>query len=825
MGALGLSGSVFNVAGSYSVGTTEFFGPPGQLIPATVPYQDIRIFTSAVTAAPLNISGELRLAIALGTPSLTLGASFTAATDIRVNGGDLNLNGNSLTTPGSLTVQGAGTITMTNPLDQLAVGTTALFDGGDETGKLTAGTLTVGGDFTQQHTTSLASFVAGSGHTTVLNGSALQTVAFADTTVSGFGNLTLSGAGGATVSGLPLVNGNLSVQSGTVTAADQSITGSGFYVVGNISSAAGTNLTLGRLYAGGALGIGGSYAVTLTGFIVGSTTIPLTLPYQNIDIDGGGVSTTGALNLSGSLKLTRGRVLTNAILVLGGHVNVGNSVVVDAPNTLIDFNGQAMHVAGNFTLQNGAQVNLINGNDSLIVVGNALFDGGDETGKMGALANLVVGGNLTQANSSSHTSFVADPNFITTLNGTTPQTLTFADSNASALGSLEIANPTTVTVASLVAVAGNLDITVGGASLIASDPTLNGTGFNVFGNVITPNPSTLTLGRLYVAGTLSVPPLSYTVASTIFTGTGQTAPATLGYQSFFVSGTVTMGPGNLNIGTQMIVSSGSLTLSGPTTVNGPVGISGGTLKLNGQGFGVFGQFQTTGSGTVTMTNAADSLDVIGPASFDGGSEAGLLTAGTLYLRDNFTQLGDQSPQSYQSTGTHATRFVGTNQAISFQNPGAANSEFNDVWFTAATGPITFASDVFVQGTVQWGGFKTYSGNGHLLTLSSLNIGNGALFDNLRLDVESGGPMTTTAVQFQNYASTVDVLTVNGPGTSATNNISAQFLSPITTGHYVVANKNGGLANLTLNIFAQGTPSIAVGQAGSVGLNGATVVWQ
>ncbi len=586
-----LGGSGFNVAGTYSVNLTSFVGGPSQVVPSTLPLVNVAIPTAITTSSVLNITGFLRIvsvqasaSFVWNTPRLTLGADLNVNGDLEVREGQLILNGQVLTADGNFSTSGSGVLRMDTPLAQLNVALNATFDGGDETDLLTTGILRVAGNFTQASTNSAHSFLAGSPHVTIFNGSTPQTITFADTLQSGFGDLTINSAGGITVASLPLVNGALSVQSGTVTGADLSNTGSGFFVTGNVVTSAGTLLNLGRLYTADTLSIGGTYNVRLTGFAGNNNQpIPVGLAYQDLDLAGAGAFTQGAINVSGRMRMTSGRNFVNSGLFLAGRLTIAGDLIIDQPNTELVNNGQTVSIGGNLTVQNGGLIHMGNANDSVLVAGAALFDGGDE---------------------STH-----------------------------------------------------------------------------------------------------------------------------------------------------------------------------------------------------------------------------LTGGQMVFAGAFTQKATSSVLSFQATGTHQSIFTGTGQNISFDTPGAGNSQFQDLSFAQATGPVSFNSDVTVAGTVQWGGQKTFSGSGHKLTLSSFNVGNGAIFDNLLVDVESGGPMSAIAVQFQNYPATADVFTVNGLGTGAANNLGMQWLSPITTGHYVVANRTGALAGLTLNISSGGSPGVNNGPAGTATTGGAIVNWQ
>lgn len=170
---------------------------------------------------------------------------------------------------------------------------------------------------------------------------------------------------------------------------------------------------------------------------------------------------------------------------------------------------------------------------------------------------------------------------------------------------------------------------------------------------------------------------------------------------------------------------------------------GGTARLilNGSGGGnnVYGSFATTGSGTLQMTNANDVLALAGDATFAGGSETGLLTAGEIYLNGgNFTQAG--SPTAFAASGTHKVQIgSGRRQTVTFANPTTSFFQDLDVfnWYTE----MALASDVTVKGTLWVNaapvGAIFSSANGNLLTVAGLNIASAASFTNVRLRYVDG----------------------------------------------------------------------------------------
>lgn len=168
-GPAGLAvGGVLSVAGSYSVGTTQFIGSDGQVVPV-LSYQNvvINVDGTAVLAGATTLTGNLEVLSPLG-----------GSANLDLNGKTLHVMGNFRTgaDPG---VNGPtrGTITMDASNDLLDIDGNANFDGGNTVGKLTAGEIRLAGNFgiicgnnSEFH---------GSGtHLVVLDGTAAQTVNF-----------------------------------------------------------------------------------------------------------------------------------------------------------------------------------------------------------------------------------------------------------------------------------------------------------------------------------------------------------------------------------------------------------------------------------------------------------------------------------------------------------------------------------------------------------------------------------------------------------------------------------------------------------------------
>ena len=111
--------------------------------------------------------------------AVTVTGPTTATGNVTVTGAGaaLDLNGQQMVVQsGAFATQGGGVLNMVNAVDSLGVNGNATFGGGDETGRLTAGRMSVTGNFTQSSGTT--TFVGTGSHTLFLNGSGPQALSF-----------------------------------------------------------------------------------------------------------------------------------------------------------------------------------------------------------------------------------------------------------------------------------------------------------------------------------------------------------------------------------------------------------------------------------------------------------------------------------------------------------------------------------------------------------------------------------------------------------------------------------------------------------------------
>ncbi|MBI4500932.1 MAG: hypothetical protein HY700_07200, partial [Gemmatimonadetes bacterium] len=176
---------------------------------------------------------NLEVTTAGGAPSVTWSVD-QHVTGNAVISGDATLSVGSFTISGDLQTVGNGTIDMGASSPTLTVLGNATFAGGDETGKLTSGTLRLSGNFTQS-TSSLA-FAGGSGFTVELHGTAGQAISFADPgyTASRFGALLDS-----TIGGDLTLNSDVYVLGSVATPGDgiaRTIKGNGYKLLARAAS-------------------------------------------------------------------------------------------------------------------------------------------------------------------------------------------------------------------------------------------------------------------------------------------------------------------------------------------------------------------------------------------------------------------------------------------------------------------------------------------------------------------------------------------------------------------------------------------------------------
>ncbi|MDH4132759.1 MAG: hypothetical protein OEV95_13240, partial [Gemmatimonadota bacterium] len=216
--------------------------------------------------------------------------------------------------------------------------------------------------------------------------------------------------------------------------------------------------------------------------------------------------------------------------------------------------------------------------------------------------------------------------------------------------------------------------------------------------------------------------------------------------------------------------SGSYTLTGRTVV-GNLSVTGatGSLTVGGQTLAITGNLSTTGSGVITMTNVLDSVIVTGNATFGGGSESGLLTAGVLSVGGSFSQLAGGSAARFEASGTHRTVLTGASTTVNIQTSGntPGTSHFQELTW-AGGGTMNLGTLTYVLGQMTVNAAGTISG---VTFTQSLHVGNlantGVLtFLNAQPWIETNAPVPVALSNLTFTVSGVNALYIRHPGLPA-----------------------------------------------------------
>lgn len=575
-----------------------------------------------------------------------------------------------------------------------------------------------------------------------------------------------------------------------------------------------------------------------SGALVSLDTVTLTVLGSLTDAGGFlDPNASSAISLAGSGTLT-GNASANALLVPGSYALTGDvqgtNVQVNGSLTL---GGHALVASGSFVTAGAGVVIMTNAADTLYSQGAMAFGGGAEGGKLLA-GTVVVQGAFSVA---SVGGFVAGTGLTTVFDGTAVQTVSVVDSvSSSTFGNIDFNNPTAVALLSLVSVAG--DVTLESKAIVASaDTTFTGQGLAVNGNLTTIGGSFLHVGRIYAHGALTLAPATWATTAVIFTGSGQTVPTGVTFPFFYVGGgSVTLGAGPYNITNQVAVQGGSLTLGANFTFSGNTFVQfGGTLVLNGHTYSGAGDFTTSNSGLLKMTNALDTLVVGGNAFFEGGNESGLLTAGGIFFQKNFTEASGD-PQAFAPSASHVDEFQsgGGAQIITFAHPGATGaSHFQGLAISNGQGTLQIASDVYLLGGYAYlaGSPKIVHGGGQVVHYANLTI-TGVTFDNVAIayDAALGGNnlIALDSLTFENYNinSPTPLISITSPGNSLGGPFTFGAMSFLTSiganagsGSYLSVTNTGAAGALIINITSNLAPTEGTGHTVTAG--SPTVTWQ
>lgn len=309
-------------------------------------------------------------------------------------------------------------------------------------------------------------------------------------------------------------------------------------------------------------------------------------------------------------------IVAGQYLINAGH---DAGLIVDG---VLGVEGAGAAVNGSLRTRGNGYLTMTDAGDSLVVTGELRFEGSAEAGQMTAGALEALGDVYLGASAA----LVADSGHVLRFTDGGGHSLTVVDATTR-LGSVLLTNNTGVTI-------------TGDSVRVAGDLTVLGLE-SQFANVGS--------ALLEIGGRLVMPEgsgLSFT--TTVLTGTDAIATPRL------FDTVVLRGPNTLSDTLRVV---GSLMVE-----------SGGSFVLNGRRVEVDSLF-TSGTGTITMANAADTLTVFGTAIFNGG--ASVLTDGRLRLAGRV----DGNGGAIQGAPTHTTEFFGgASQQVGFGNSGFGVSQ-------------------------------------------------------------------------------------------------------------------------------------------------------
>ncbi|MBR6716978.1 MAG: hypothetical protein IKI77_01355 [Oscillospiraceae bacterium] len=330
-----------------------------------------------------TIEGDFDLAhgdLDLNGHKLTITGNLTQAGGrVIPNGGTLTVNGDyriaaaKKTDDGVVYEQSTGWLVMTNEKDRVTVkGDFATYSTQDHSSCMTAGILSIGGNFEQKRTSSYNNFYATGTHKTVFGGDKAHTVSFEESWGSAycvFRDLDISGEE-ITIPLQAYMTGTLTHKDGTIKGClDLCGTTAGGTVNGSLRFRNDCTLTAdltvkGNLDINGNLNLDG-HTLTVTGNVTNSSN--LNLNGGTLDCGGNYVNAYyyGSLTMKNEKDLLKvkgdythdgyyGSTLTNGRIMVGGNCTIGSSFNASEAHELI-LNGTAAQTLN--VTSTGLQIN------------------------------------------------------------------------------------------------------------------------------------------------------------------------------------------------------------------------------------------------------------------------------------------------------------------------------------------------------------------------------------------------------------------------------------------------------------------------------------
>jgi hypothetical protein len=766
-------GGNWSVASNWSKGTVP------------VATDTVAIKQSGTYTVTLNVSGTFA--------RLDVGAPLGAPT--------LSFNGFKIGLTGNFSTLASGAISMANPLDSLGVVGNATFGGGAST--LSAGTISVGGNFVQS---GAANSFAPTGTGVFLTGSATsQAIRFTDATNSFFRRLQINKTAGGVVL---TVNARAS-----------------FFRVVSATAVTGPTARL--------------FTDTVYSPNTGSSITPLAVEITAVLGDSGGTGfapdTTVFTGASQAISLNNTTFLNYAYksirvaqasgtATFASNLSLPNDLVVSSGG--LSLNRFAIAVTGNFRTEATGVLVMTSPTDSLGAGGNVTFGGGTTGSLTSGL--ITVAGNFAQAGAGAVFAPTGTHRVRFARGTAGAQTVQFADPLNSFFRDLVLNRPIVDTVRLLSDAQVTDSATVTGSSVLAST-ALEALKLPATGVLREPNTVAIIRASRVEFGILAV--------DSAFTGSaGRIRPDTA---VFLNGGSITSA--SPAYGWRSVRLAGGTLTSGGTTYNGNLILSAGTYTapISGAMDSVGGFLRTDGTGVLSMPvgTVPPTVAVRDSAVFAGGSEVGLLLSGTLRINGNFVQRGPTTT-SFQASSGHTTQFEGaTNQSVTFANPGAATSTFNNLLLARASGGlpqvtrITLGSPIFVAGTVQdtsFGVADSIIGGGNAVATAGFSLSN-TVFSNAPVVVSNSTQLLSgSVVTFANMSPTAVQLTMSRGSGAITLASFAFLVAPTGAGKYFSATSTATAGPVTYTFSTPVQPPAAsppsAGQYLRLGAPAAVVVW-
>ncbi|MGJ7904374.1 autotransporter domain-containing protein, partial [Lysobacter sp. 1R34A] len=734
-GGLALNAGGLTLGSAGSLGTGLFLvGGPATLNSA---------FTGTLTNQ-VQLNGALSLN---GAGTLTLAGNVNGAGSLTLNSGALALTGSNNYSGG--TVLQAGSIDVGNN-SALGTGTLTVNGAGSLTG---AAGVTLTNNLVLNNTLNFGA--GGGGGALTLNG-----------TINGAGGLSLAGAPGLTLNGSNNFSGGFNLGGGALTVGSNTALGSGAVTVSGAGTLdANTALSLGNnfnLNAG--LGILGSNDLALNGSLGGlgglTKSGAATLSLGNANAFAGGINLLGGgLSVGTNTSLGLGTLTVNgaANFTSTAAVSLGNAVVLNADLGIggandIGFGGPisgagGLDYAGSATLSlNGANTfgggvglaggslsvgnHLALGTGSLDVSGDAGLSAGVPGIALANAVNLAAGTTLalSGANALALNGTIAGDGGLS-INGSGAFTLGGSNSFG---GGVSLASGNLLLGADASLGTGTLDV-AGNASLASTGAALN------IGNAINLGAGAgLTLGGtadLSFGGTIG--------GAGSLIKTGASAVSLNGANNF--GGGFDLQAGTLNLGTDTALGSGALSVNGAATLNASTALNvSNAINLNAA-LSIGGANDLALGGTI---GGAGGLSFNGPATltlsganvFNGGVALGggtLAVGSDLALGSGALNVGGNAGLTASAPNIALTNAVnlgaGTTLAISGANALSLDGSIGGAGGLAMNG----------TGTLELGGANLFGG-GVALNAGTLGVGNNLALGTGTLSVGGDAELTATA---------------------------------------------------------------------------------